>query len=165
MAKSLAFIALLVSAFCFSSLLALAQATEKFTVEGKIYCDPCRLEFVTRLSTPLPGATVWLECKYENNDTLTYKSKEVVSDQNGHYSIEVEGDHEEENCKVTALKSSHPECNDPMSGMESDRIVLTKNMGVRSKSRFVNSLGFMPKRVTEEQCKVVVNELSESDLW
>ncbi|KAI4323006.1 hypothetical protein L6164_022650 [Bauhinia variegata] len=165
MAKSFAFFALLVSVVCFSSLLDLAQANkEKFHVEGKIYCDPCRLEFENRLSTPLPGATVVLECKYENNETVTFKSKEVVTDQNGHYNIEAEGDHpEEENCKVTALKSSHPECNDPMSGMESDRIVLTKNMGVRSKSRFVNSLGFMPKQVTNDQCKIVVAELAEND--
>ena len=56
MAKHFAAVALIVSAFCFSSVLARqAPADDAFTVEGKVYCDPCRLQFETRLSHPLSG--------------------------------------------------------------------------------------------------------------
>lgn len=64
MARSFAVFALIVSAFCFSSVLAARKApthgAELFTVVGKIYCDPCHFEFESRLSKPLDGTNFYL---------------------------------------------------------------------------------------------------------
>ena len=48
-------IALVSLAICLSSLLSFANAEDTFFVEGKVYCDTCRVEFETRLSEPIKG--------------------------------------------------------------------------------------------------------------
>jgi len=40
---------------CFSSLLISAYAADYLDVEGKVYCDPCRVEFQTKISEGIPG--------------------------------------------------------------------------------------------------------------
>ena len=68
MARSIAVVALIVSAFCFSSALAArvapnaipttnaaANKDDFFIVVGQIYCDPCGFQFESRLSKPLEG--------------------------------------------------------------------------------------------------------------
>jgi len=68
MARSIAVVALIVSAFCFSSVLAarvtpndatttnaVANKDDFFVVVGQIYCDPCGFQFESRLSKPLEG--------------------------------------------------------------------------------------------------------------
>ncbi|KAJ1441674.1 Allergen Ole e 1, conserved site [Sesbania bispinosa] len=154
MAKSFALVALIVSAFFFSSVLARRAPTnnnEKFFVEGKVYCDPCRFQFESRLSHPL-----------EDSSNVTYV-KEVHTDVNGMYSIPVDGDHEEEICEaVVEATAANGECKDAMAN-RSDRIVLTRNMGVSSLARYVNPLGFMTKAV-DSQCPNVIKELGLDQL-
>ncbi|KAI4349766.1 hypothetical protein L6164_010323 [Bauhinia variegata] len=159
MARFFAFVALIVSAVCFSSLIDLARANNvKYYVTGNVYCDPCQFRIVTELSTPLPGVTLLFECKHENNETVTFRSKEVVSGQYGEYSLEVEGEHQGEDCKVKALKNSDPECNEILSPF-SESIVLKKNMTVDSYSRDVSPFVFTPNQVTHDQCRVVDSKL------
>jgi hypothetical protein len=63
MARSFAVVALIVSAFCFPSVLAAAKVAPKaaankvnfFVVYGQIYCDPCGFGMQTRMSKPLGG--------------------------------------------------------------------------------------------------------------
>lgn len=43
------------SALCFLSLLRATYAESRFFVEGKVYCDTCRTQFVTRVSEYLEG--------------------------------------------------------------------------------------------------------------
>lgn len=48
--------------------LALANAQEIFTVEGDVYCDPCRVQFVTDLSKKLAGNQFSIICvNFSNN--------------------------------------------------------------------------------------------------
>jgi len=97
---------------------------------------------------------VTLECtKGDNNVTFV---KESTTDKDGVYNIECKGDHEEEVCKVKA-ENGKGTCTKIMDN-ESDRIVLTKNMGVPSLVRFVNALGFMTETV-DPQCGKVITEL------
>jgi len=97
---------------------------------------------------------VTLECtKGDNNVTFV---KESTTDETGTYNIECKGDHEEEVCKVNAVNEKG-NCRKIMDN-ESDRIVLTKNMGVPSLVRFVNALGFMTETV-DPQCGKVITEL------
>ena len=56
MAKSVAFIALIVSAVCWVQVNGMSLDEEHFSVEGKVYCDPCRVQFETKLARPLPGS-------------------------------------------------------------------------------------------------------------
>ncbi|RDX91368.1 Pollen-specific protein-like, partial [Mucuna pruriens] len=63
------------------------------------------------------------------------------------------GDHEEEICKVIADSPTEEAMPNKL-----DRIVLTKNMGVSSLARFVNTLGFMTQTI-DAQCNLVVQEL------
>ncbi|CAI8593219.1 unnamed protein product [Vicia faba] len=160
MAQSFAVVALLVFAFCFSSVLAARKAPtdypEVFTVIGTIYCDPCHFEFESRLSKPIEGVKVTLICKKEEGNNVTYV-KEATTDDNGVYKMNVDGDHEEEICEVNADSNGKGECTLPMAN-KGDRIGLNKNMGVSSLVRFVNPLGFMTKTI-DSQCGSVVSEL------
>ncbi|KAG4971746.1 hypothetical protein JHK85_038167 [Glycine max] len=163
MGKYFAVVALFVSALCFSSILARkTPALDKFFVEGKIYCDPCHFAFESRLSFPLEGVKVSLQCLRSENDTVTYV-KEGKTDANGQYSIPVHGDHEEEICIVVADSPTEGQCKEAMPN-KSDRIVLTKNMGVSSMARYVNPLGFMTLGIDATQCNLVVQELGLDQL-
>lgn len=58
MARSFVVVSLIVSAFCFSSVLAARMAPNAdapFDIVGKVYCDPCANEFNANLSKPLEG--------------------------------------------------------------------------------------------------------------
>ncbi|KAL5081558.1 hypothetical protein RYX36_009979 [Vicia faba] len=165
MTRSFAIVVLIVSAFCFSSVLAArkvpADCREVFTVIGKIYCDPCHFEFESRLSKPLVGVKVTLRCAKEEGKNVTYV-KEAKTDKNGVYKIIVNGDHEEEICEVNSDSNGKGECNLPMAN-KSDRIGLNKNMGVSSLVRLVNPLGFMTKAI-DSQCEKVISELGLDNL-
>ena len=177
MGKSFAVVALLVIAFCFSSALARnakyhpevigavnsadvrdfgklkGSASDKFLVGGKIYCDPCQFEFESRLSKPLSGVKVILECRKPDSDNITF-SQEGTADANGFYNLNVVGDHEDEICAVRTEANTHKHCNVPMKTSDSDRIVLTKHDGVSSSLRFVNPLGFKTQKINDECAKV-----------
>jgi len=144
MAKA-SLIALVSLAICLSSLLSFSYAEDTFFVEGKVYCDTCRVEFETKLSEPIKGATVNLECRNRTVDgSITY-SQETVTDESGKYSFPVEGDHEEEICEVRVIKSPRADCNEYMEAWKKARVVLTKKDGVLQPLRFANSLGFLKK--------------------
>ncbi|XP_023886608.1 olee1-like protein [Quercus suber] len=145
MAKTCAVAALIATIFCFSPLLNLAQATsETFFVEGKVYCDTCRVQFETKISQPLADSKVRLECRKREGGELTY-SFDGTTNSTGIYRLPVDGDHEEEICEVVALKSSRADCSDLMAGYERARITLTNKNGLASIARYPNPLGFMVK--------------------
>ncbi|CAK9151694.1 unnamed protein product [Ilex paraguariensis] len=164
MAKAVALVA---SALCFLALASLAQCHEKnqFHIEGKVYCDTCRVQFETRISDNIPGnshdnnsgAKVRLECKNREHGKITY-SVEGVTDANGQYSLLVEGDHEEEICEVRVVESPREDCADPMEGLEHARVACTGNNGLLTPVRYANPLGFM-KKESLSNCKEVLDEL------
>ncbi|XVE63395.1 hypothetical protein DITRI_Ditri07aG0017000 [Diplodiscus trichospermus] len=151
-------IALVTLAICLSSLLSFAYAEDTFFVEGKVYCDTCRVEFETKLTEPMKGATVNLECRNRMGDGSLPYSREAVTDKWGKYSIPVEGDHEEEICEVRVTKSSREDCSEFMGPWNKARIVLTKKNGVREPTRYANSLGFKKKEAVPG-CAQVLKEL------
>ncbi|GAV89872.1 Pollen_Ole_e_I domain-containing protein [Cephalotus follicularis] len=153
-------IILLVSALCLFSLLSIAHGDERFFVEGKIYCDTCRAQFITRASQYMKGAKVRLECRDREGGSLTF-SVEGETDESGTYRLQVEGDHEEEICEIVPLKSGNPDCNEVNQDYflrKSARISLTKNNGIASPVRAANPLGFMKKEPLPE-CPEVLKEL------
>ncbi|XP_012091767.1 olee1-like protein [Jatropha curcas] len=151
----------LASAICFLSLFGLAYGEAKFNVEGVVYCDTCRVQFMTKVTTLIEGATVHLECFNRTGDVLTYTSPEAVTDAAGKYSIPVEGDHEDELCQVMLLKSPNPDCNeinkDPFV-RESASVTLTNDNGIAGPAREANPLGFLKKEILPE-CPEVLREL------
>ncbi|EOY28007.1 hypothetical protein QUC31_012799 [Theobroma cacao] len=162
MATSPKAIFFLASALCFLSLLGIvdAQAPEQFFVEGKVYCDNCRAQFVTKISKYMAGAQVRLECRDREGGDITY-SVDGETDESGTYHIKVEGDHEEEICEVSLVQSSDPECSEIDKEnflRKSARISLTKYSGITSDSRLANPLGFMVKKPLPE-CTEVLREL------
>ncbi|TQD76810.1 hypothetical protein C1H46_037643 [Malus baccata] len=158
MAKASGIAALFVTLSCFYSL---AYATsgadiETLFVEGKVYCDPCRVQFETRLSTPLDGATVALECRSRENGTMVY-TLEGKTDKNGIYSLPADKNFEEQICEVRTVSSPTDDCADHFD-IEKARILLTHNNGVKAMARYANPLGFMKKESTTE-CETVLKEL------
>ncbi|CAK9311242.1 unnamed protein product [Citrullus colocynthis] len=157
MAKS---IILLVSALSLMSLLNLASSEkDRFFVEGKVYCDTCRVQFFTKVSKFLEGATVKLVCKEIEGGSVTF-SKEAVTDKTGSYSIEADGDHEEELCEVSLVKSNDSDC-DEISLEKYEhmaRVSITNNSGITNPVRLANPLAFMKKDKLPE-CKEVLREL------
>ncbi|TXG66849.1 hypothetical protein EZV62_008124 [Acer yangbiense] len=164
MAKTLSTVAALIAiaALCFSTLVGVAQATErklvvdeqKLVVEGKVYCDTCRVKFETTLSEVVEGAGVKLICR----DRVSEETKlemEAETDKSGHYRFEVEGDHAEEICEVHLVKSPREDCNEIVKGWNSARILLTTDVGVVDTIRQANALGFMKKQALENCAKVL----------
>ncbi|XP_020236456.1 olee1-like protein [Cajanus cajan] len=137
----------IVIALCFLSFVGLAYSQDRFFIEGKVYCDTCRTQFLTRVSEFMPGATVRVECKKIEGGEVIF-SKEVVTDGSGSYKIAVDGDHQEEVCQIKLVKSSRADCGevDNSSYVEkAARISLTKNNGIVSPIRNANPLGFLVK--------------------
>ncbi|KAK9267831.1 hypothetical protein L1049_010267 [Liquidambar formosana] len=159
MARSAVF--LLAAALCFSSLLGSALSNPShFTVEGLVYCDTCRAQFVTKLSEYMEGAKVRLECRNREGGDLTY-SVEGETDKTGTYQLGVDGEHENEVCEIVLVKSSKPDCSEISTDTytrKASRISLTSNNGMVSGKRLANPLGFMKKEALPE-CSEVLKEL------
>ncbi|XP_065864697.1 olee1-like protein [Euphorbia lathyris] len=130
-------------ALCLSSFISIAIShSTPMYAEGKVYCDDCRVEFLTKLSSFIPGSTVKLECRSRTNNTLSY-AVEGKTDEVGVYRLPVEGDHEEDICEVKLIKSGWANCTEIFNSRPEDaRVLLTNNVGVLQASRFVNPLGF-----------------------
>ncbi|KAM7255096.1 hypothetical protein ACFE04_020337 [Oxalis oulophora] len=153
-------IILLASAICFLSLVGCAYGAATFFVEGQVYCDTCRAQFVTRVSPFMKGAKVRLECKDREGGSLTY-SADAVTDDKGVYRLKVEGDHEEELCEILLVKSSMPDCSEVNTDSfveNGARISLAQNSGMVDPVRQANPLGFMRKEPLPE-CTQVLKEL------
>merc|ERR1711974_78040 len=148
-----------VLAFCILAFATVARchAPEVFNVEGDVYCDPCRVQFETKLSHKIAGAPLKLECSDPITRNVTY-SIEGVTDSNGHYKLNVRGDHGDSICEVRLTESPEAECNVPMAGLETARIVCTENSGMHNPIRYANALGFMTKD-SVSGCKEVLDEL------
>ncbi|XP_058092674.1 olee1-like protein [Magnolia sinica] len=126
-------------------------------VEGKVYCDTYRIRFKTRVSENIAGAKVRIECIDRSTGLMTY-SIGGLTDESGTYWIPVEGDHQADICEVVAIGSNHPNCNEVDLGRDRARVLLTKNNGISSHSRYVNALGFM-KKETLDVCPDIFKEL------
>ncbi|KAK8691345.1 hypothetical protein V6N13_074856 [Hibiscus sabdariffa] len=150
--------ALVSLAICLSSLLCLVATSDKFIIEGKVYCDTCRVEFETKLSQPIKGAFVNLQCRNRTDGRSISYTQDVVTDETGAYKIKVEGDHEDEICEVSLVKSPRNDCNDPTEAWRKSRVVLSSKDGVNGPQRFANNLGFMKKEPLPG-CTQVLKEL------
>ncbi|XP_050367847.1 olee1-like protein [Argentina anserina] len=160
MAKSC--IIILASALCFLSLIDNVYSDEKakLQVEGVVFCDSCRIQFITRIDELIKGAKVKLECKDRDSGSITY-SKEAETNEQGRYSIEVDSDHEEEDCEVVLVSSPNEDCKEishELHQQTSARISLTTHNGIAGPVRIPNPLGFMKKEIAPE-CPQVLKEL------
>ncbi|KAE8653836.1 Alg9-like mannosyltransferase family isoform 1 [Hibiscus syriacus] len=140
-----------------------AAESNKFKVVGHVYCDTCRVEFETKISQPISGAVVKLECRNRTDGALTFQSPEITTTQSGDYSIDVEGDFQDSDCDVTLVKSPRPDCSDLTEDWRKARVVITSLDGVSGDIRFANSLGFKKKEALPE-CKKVLTELGYYEL-
>ncbi|KAG9451498.1 hypothetical protein H6P81_011463 [Aristolochia fimbriata] len=132
------------AALCFLSTLSFTVA-DQFIVEGKVYCDTCRLGFETFATYYIREAKVSLECKNRSTHMVTFNG-EGTTDAHGTYQIlEVTGDHADDICEVALLSSPVEGCNEPMKGRAKARILLTKDNGIISSVRYANPLGFYKK--------------------
>lgn len=105
------------------------------------------------------GATVRVECK-EENGTVTF-TKEATTDATGSYKIQVDGDHEDEECQVVLVKSPRPDCAevDSESHLEqAAKVSITNNNGIVSPIRTTSPLGFL-KKDRLPGCAQVLKEL------
>ncbi|CAN0891313.1 Olee1-like protein [Linum grandiflorum] len=132
-------------------------AVQKMFVEGKVYCDPCRIEFPVKISTMLPGAKVNLQCRDRANQTTTYEV-EGVTDKTGKYRLPVVADHEEDICEVKLLGSPEADCNEQFKFIDRARVLLTGNMGVTQSTRYANAIGYM-KSTTDPRCAKILQEM------
>ncbi|XP_057537240.1 pollen allergen Che a 1-like [Amaranthus tricolor] len=157
---------LLVAALCVLSLAGVADALHynHFQVQGTVYCDTCRIQFISRVSTMMEGATVRLECRNLTSGVETFKS-EAVTDKVGMYNIKVDGDYEEDICEIVLVKSPDKECSEISTDVyakQSAKLSLTSNNGEATDIRNANPLGFMKKTPLQE-CPEVLKELDIID--
>ncbi|XP_062017144.1 anther-specific protein LAT52-like [Rosa rugosa] len=158
MAQTLGVTAVVLTVFCLCSLAnADGGRISEILVQGKVYCDPCRVQFQTRISEPIEGATVALQCRSRINSTVLY-TVERKTGKDGLYTIPVDEDYAEEICEVKTVSSPRADCNDRFDKFEKARVLITYNNGVASTARYANPLGFMKKEAVLE-CEKVLKEL------
>ncbi|KAJ7968703.1 Pollen-specific protein-like [Quillaja saponaria] len=152
-----------VSVLCFFSFLGFAYCEDTnndYFVEGTVYCDTCRTQFMTRVSQVISGAEVQLVCKEEEGGAVTLKNTATTNDK-GEYRLPWSGDHEEEICEIKLVKSTMPDCSeipDDSYLKKAARVGLTTNNGITSPVRLANPLGFLKKDPLPE-CTEVLKEL------
>ncbi|XP_074272356.1 pollen allergen Che a 1-like [Silene latifolia] len=166
MAKSQAILVFVAAAICLLSLAGVATATadNKFFVQGMVYCDTCRIQFMSRVSYMIEGATVKLECKNITEGTVTFNA-ETKTDKLGLYSIPVEGDHEDDICQISLVNSPQAECSEIPSDAYAQmaaQVSLTNNNGETGPVRNANPLWFMRKDPLPD-CPEVLKELDIVD--
>lgn len=92
---------------------------------------------------------------------ITY-TLEGVTDGKGHYQLTVEGDHGTEECAVTLVKSSRPDCdiipNEGWAIEPTAKVTITKNSGFHDDTRHANPLGFTKKKA-DPGCTQLFKEL------
>ncbi|GAB4831407.1 hypothetical protein Ancab_005418 [Ancistrocladus abbreviatus] len=158
-------IVLVAGALCFLSLVGVSECgDDSFFVEGQVYCDTCRTEFITRVSEYLEGATVRLECRNITGGSETY-SVEGVTGKLGFYSLPVDGDYEDDICEVVLVKSPREDCSEVPTSENTRQaaiVSLTANNGVVDRKRPANALGFMINKPIAE-CPEVLKELGLGD--
>ncbi|XP_074299161.1 pollen allergen Che a 1-like [Silene latifolia] len=151
----------LAGAICVLSLATTASAVDnRFFVQGMVYCDTCRIQFITRVTHMLEGATVKLECRNITAGTVTF-SKETMTDKLGLYSIPVDGDHEDDVCQINLVKSPNEDCSEiptDIYSQQAAKVSLTNNNGEVTPVRNANALGFLNK-VPLHECPEVLKEL------
>ncbi|KAG4149559.1 hypothetical protein ERO13_D05G341700v2 [Gossypium hirsutum] len=164
---NISIIALLCFTICVSSSLnyshGAAEEKMQYMVVGHVYCDTCRVEFETKLSEPISGAVVKLECKNRTDEAITFQSQEIVADNFGDYHIIVEGDYEESDCDVALVRSPRADCSDPTEAWRKSRVVLTTFDGLSGKLRFANNLGFKKDKALP-QCTRILQEMGYYEL-
>ncbi|KAI9184920.1 hypothetical protein LWI28_002476 [Acer negundo] len=145
---SVAVLLVAAAALCMAALMNVAEARkEKDTslyVEGKVYCDTCRVQFVTPISEYIAGATVTLLCRNRMTELVTVKI-DAVTDKSGNYTIKVDNDHADSICEVHLTHSPREDCNEVTAELNAARILLTNNVGIVDPVRYANALGFMKK--------------------
>lgn len=155
------------SAFCgligFFSILAVANshAGHDFLVTGNVYCDNCAAGFPTRISTPITGAVVAVECKDHAGKRLFYN--EDSTNDSGLFSIAVKGEHEHEACAAYTV-SNPTSCN---TKTDSNRapVFLTHNNGIASSERKTGPFAYRTTKIRGD-CQAVLAEYnlySDSD--
>ena len=167
-------------------LVTLCAAKENhFSVQGQVFCDVCRAGFFTKPCTYIKGiivftilwqkpiltlyfltmccmcmigATVRLECRNREQDTvLTFKG-EATTDDSGTYHISVDGpDFEDDICEVKLVKSPDSDCNEINVKNSNDkaRVSLAANSGMTSDVRMANPIGFLKKSANSECSKLL----------
>nr|GEU90058.1 olee1-like protein [Tanacetum cinerariifolium] len=129
---------------------------ESFIIQGKVYCDPCRIQFPTKISYALAGTKISLVCHKETGEE-TYRV-EGESDRKGKYTIEAVGDHADEICEITVSQSPDPNCPELMDDENHVRVSLTNKHGAKGRGRYANPLGFMVMDA-DPRCKEALDEL------
>lgn len=129
---------------------------DTFIIQGKVYCDPCRIQFPTKISYPLPNTKITLVCHKVTGEE-TYRV-EGSSDDKGKYALNAVGDHAEEVCEITVSDSPDPNCPELMDDENHVKVSLTNKHGAKGKGRYANPLGFMTTNA-DPRCKESLEEL------
>ncbi|TXG66750.1 hypothetical protein EZV62_008025 [Acer yangbiense] len=159
MAKTYSAVVLVAAAaLCMAALINVAEAgNEKDTslyVEGKVYCDTCRVQFETPISENIAGATVTLLCRNRMTELVSVEI-EAVTDESGRYTIKVDNDHADSICEVHLTNSPREDCSEVTAELNAARILLTNDVGVVGPVRYANALGFMRKEALKNCAKVL----------
>ncbi|MFS7930687.1 putative allergen Ole e 1 [Helianthus anomalus] len=130
---------------------------DMFIIQGKVYCDPCRIQIPTKISYPLAGTKVSLVCHKADTDEESYRV-DGESDAKGKYRLEAVGDHAEEICEIVVSESPDPNCPELMDDENHVKVSLTNKHGLKGKGRYANPLGFMASDA-DPRCKEALDEL------
>ncbi|KAI0498144.1 hypothetical protein KFK09_021385 [Dendrobium nobile] len=132
----------LIGTLCLISSIALVSSSDNFSVQGRVYCDTCRVGFETNITEYVSGAKVKVECTHFTTNKVEHYN-EGVTDSTGSYKINVVDDHEDEICEVVLVDSSLENCKEIEIGRDRVQVLLANDGGISGKARHANSLGFL----------------------
>ncbi|KAK1382181.1 Major pollen allergen Ole e 1 [Heracleum sosnowskyi] len=116
---------------------------------------------MNKLSSFLKGATVRLECRNLEQDTILTFKGEATTDATGTYHISADGDYEDDICEVKLVKSPDPDCSDVSDkkhAKDAARVSLATNSGMASDVRMANPIGFM-RKVANPECDQLLAQM------
>lgn len=102
-----------------------------------------------------------MECKDRNTMEVTF-STTGVTDSMGTYKIYVNEDHQDHICNAKLVSSPQGNCKDVAPGRDEARVILTRNNGIASDTRFANSLGYM-KSEPDSGCAEILRQYQMFD--
>lgn len=102
-----------------------------------------------------------MECRERDSLQVTY-SKKGMTDSTGSYTILVDEDHANEMCDVKVVSSPQMDCREAAPGRDQARVILTRNNGLASDERAVNTVGFM-KTEAASGCAEILRQYQEFD--
>ncbi|MQL91268.1 hypothetical protein Taro_023878 [Colocasia esculenta] len=105
-------------------------------------------------------AKLRVECRDRRRTAILTYMADGMTDREGKYRIEVDGEHDDEICESVLISSPKSVCATPLTGRDRSRVVLSHSNSVVSNKSIANNLGFQ-RVAAMDGCSEITRETQE----